>query len=395
MSEPLRILYSFPHTVGRPGISTTAYWQIRGLVDLGHDVTLVCTSLARPIDGLRNVIETMSVAGRRVPHRAIGVERAYALHDTRAARVLRRPGGRVDLVHAWPAACLRTLTVARGLGIPSFREVPSPHTRTAWECARLAADEAGVTLPPGHHHHWDADRLAREEAEFCAAGALLVPSDYVAGTFRAHGFPQSRLVRHRYGFDPGAFPVPPPRTSDGGLVVAFVGRGEPSKGLHVALQAWGASSARANGGRLLVCGRIMPAYRERIARLLDGSSVEELGFIEDVGDVLRRADVLALPSFSEGSALVTFEAMASGCVPVVSDAAGAPCVHLDDGVVHRVGDAAALARWFDSLDVNRALLHRLRQRALAHRGELTWSAAAGALEAAYRSVLAVPATVAA
>ena len=39
---------------------------------------------------------------------------------------------------------------------------------------------------------------------------------------------------------------------------------------------------------------------------------------------MRACHVLVLPSFEEGSALVTYEGRACGCVLVISDRAGAP-----------------------------------------------------------------------
>ena len=71
------------------------------------------------------------------------------------------------------------------------------------------------------------------------------------------------------------------------------------------------------GARFLVCGRFVPGYRELLAPLLDQPGVEVLGFRDDVPRLLRNADVLILPSVEEGSAAVTYEAQASGCVLLV------------------------------------------------------------------------------
>ena len=58
-------------------------------------------------------------------------------------------------------------------------------------------------------------------------------------------------------------------------------------------------------------------------------SVEEVGHVADPGALMRGFDVLVLPSLEEGSALVTYEARACGCVLAVSDRSGAACT---DGV---------------------------------------------------------------
>jgi glycosyltransferase involved in cell wall biosynthesis len=103
---------------------------------------------------------------------------------------------------------------------------------------------------------------------------------------------------------------------------------------------------------------------------------------------MRESDVLVLPTVEEGSALVTYEAQASGCVPVVSDAAGARCTHLEDALVHDAGDVAALTEHLGLLDRDPDLLARLRRRTLARREELTWAQGARDLENLYRELLA-------
>ena len=67
---------------------------------------------------------------------------------------------------------------------------------------------------------------------------------------------------------------------------------------------------------------------------------------------MRKSHVLVLPSIEEGSALVTSEARASGCVLLVSEAAGAICKHMENALVHRVGDVEELTRHITLLDAN-------------------------------------------
>jgi len=379
----VHVLYSFPHTLGKPGISTTALHQIIGLIEQGDDVDVVCTSLRAEFPGARSVTETMTLAGFRVPHRVFGIQRSYAYHDRRAARILSRIASEVDVVHTWPAGCLETLAAARRLGVPGFREAPSPHTATAYEDAAREAASVGVDLPAGHHHRYDPDHLARELREFEAADFLLVPSAYVERTFAERGYPPARLIRQQYGYDPASFGPIDHASADGkGLTVVFVGRGEPNKGLHYALRAWLESGA-AERGRLLVCGDILPSYRAKLANLLDHPSVHELGFAPDVGAVMREADVLLLPSVTEGSALVTYEAQATGCALLVSDAAGAECEDGRQGLVHVAGDVATLTRHIRLLDEDRNFLRKLQAGALANSARLTWAAAGKRLHEAY------------
>src|SRR2546423_14185332 len=105
----MHVLYSFPDVVGKPGIGVAALHNVRGLAGEGGGVTLVCSSLGAgsEIEGARAVATTLELAGRRIPHRVLGIDRAYRYHDRRAATVLERLAGDVDVVHTWPRAVLR------------------------------------------------------------------------------------------------------------------------------------------------------------------------------------------------------------------------------------------------------------------------------------------------
>lgn len=345
-------------------------------------------SVARAVPGVASLTSSMVLGGRRVPHRAVGRRRAFAWHDSLAARAVTRRN--LDVVHAWPGASRRTLTAARAKGVAGLREVPNTHTAHAYavvaeEVALLGLQSSDVTA-----HTFNARRLANEEAEWAAASALLVPSDAVAKTFTDRGFDASRLLRHQYGYRPTT-KAPVARVANTGrpLTAVFVGRGEPRKGLHYALRAWRASTAH-DKGTFIVCGEIDPLYRRYLELDLDVPGLELRGFQSDVASVFAEADVLLLPTIEEGSALVTYEAQAYGCVPLVSSAAGAVLTHDVEGLVHAPRDVTTLAGHLDALDADRSKLARMSAAAIAHAPQLTWSAANIKLVQAYDRARHVP-----
>ena len=116
-------------------------------------------------------------------------------------------------------------------------------------------------------------------------------------------------------------------------------------------------------------------------------NVELCGFTDDTANVLRSADVLILPSFEEGSALVTYEAQGCGAVPMVSDATGAQCIHGVTGLIHPAGDVAALTEQLATVISKPNLLGKLRAAVLRERDQLTWAAAAAQLERCYGEAL--------
>jgi glycosyltransferase involved in cell wall biosynthesis len=225
--------------------------------------------------------------------------------------------------------------------------------------------------------------LALEEDEYRLADHLLCPSDFVARTFRDAGVPEEKLLQHRYGYDPARFGAEG-RVDDGSrpFTAGFVGRGEPRKGLHAALRGW-LDSGAAERGRFVIAGAIDDDYRAVLAPMLAHPSVHEQGYVADPAELMRSLDVLVLPSVEEGSALVTYEARASGCVLAVSDRTGAVCTDGVDALVHRAGDQDALTGHLRALATDAELLRRLRAASLAGAAELTLSHAGRVLADAY------------
>jgi len=345
----------------------------------------MAASARNGIPPLPNLRFTLSFAGLRIPHRALGIENALAYHDVRVSAHLRRNPTAYDVVHCWPGAALITCNAAAKLGIPALREVPNTHTENAYRVVEQVYQALDLTVPVGNSHRRNPVRLKREKAEYEAAFRLLVPSDYVANTFRARGFSEEKLLRHQYGFDPAVF-MPASERRSGPLRAVFLGSGGPRKGLHVALKAWSCSQASKEGGRFSVIGRIEEEYR-KIINDLKVPGVEIHDFTSEAQGALQSSDVLLLPSFEEGSALVTYEAQGCGVIPLVSEAAGAMCAHGVTGLVHFPGDAVTLAAHLDSLSTDTGLLRTMRQAILDQRGKLTWAAAAERLEACYESAL--------
>lgn len=384
----MRVLYSFPHSLDRPGIALTARQQVLGLARLGVQVELFVTSIgALELPPGVTVHTTLSMGGLRLPHRAVGVQRAYDYHDAVVSGWLSRHGAGIDIVHAWPRGCLRTLTTARSLGIPGLRESPNPHTASVIRQSELAAADAGIGLPAAHSHASNRNVLAKEREEYAAARAVLVPSDYARDEFLAEGFPAQSLLQHRYGCDLERFPARTASREPRPFRAVFVGRGDPTKGLHVALEAW--RIANLSNAEFLIAGALQPDFAAALADLLALPTVSALGFVTDVSALLRSADVMLLPTWTEGSALVTLEAEASGCVPMISTAAGALG---DDGVdflAHPIGDRAALAAQLVRLAGDPEQLATLSARGTARREFLSWDRAGEVLLERYSDAVSL------
>ena len=385
---PVRVLYSFPLRLGADRICGIAWQQVNGVSAAGADITVFPASIVRPVRPDVRVSPTLARGKLRVPYKAVGTMRACAWHDHIVARRIEKLKGQIDIIHTWPLGALKTLRAAKRLGIPTVLERPNANTRFAMQVVQDECDRLGVVLPPDHEHAFNAEKLHKEEEEYRLATRLLCPCDFVVKTFLDDSYPREQLARHIYGFDEKVYhPDSKPRETKRGLTMLFVGVCAVRKGVHFALEAWLKSPA-SQDGTFLIAGEFLPDYQAKLASMLSHPSVKVLGHRNDVPELMRKSDILVLPSIEEGFGLVIAEAMGSGCVPLASEACTEICSHMKTGLMHKVGDVEALTEHITLLHQDRALLERLRAASLKASPGFTWTAAGAMLLDVYRETIA-------
>ncbi len=161
--------------------------------------------------------------------------------------------------------------------------------------------------------------------------------------------------------------------SEGDLLILAVGNLYPVKGHAILLEAL---VLLANRGKprvvAVVAGR--GEERDRLAARSAELGMQDrfhlLGFRSDVPDLLHAADVIVMPSLSEGLPMAIIEAMLAGKMIVATDVGGIPELISNDslGLLVPAGDAVSLAeqlqRAIDSPSLRNELGKAARARAL-------------------------------
>jgi glycosyltransferase involved in cell wall biosynthesis len=159
-----------------------------------------------------------------------------------------------------------------------------------------------------------------------------------------------------------------------GPIVLAAGRLSPEKGVHVLVEAAPAICQSIPGVKIVVLGEGPERSRleRRIAELGIGDSVWLPGFRQDLDSLIPHADVVVLPSLTEGLPNVALEAGAAG-IPVVATAVGGtPEVVADEqtGFLVPANDPAAVATGVIAILADRELRKSLgtaaRQRMREH-----------------------------
>jgi glycosyltransferase involved in cell wall biosynthesis len=334
----------------------------RALAARGHEVEVFTTNVDG--DGTSDVPvgKAVMLDGVKIHYLAATIRRVY--YSPAMRTLLHKRVSDFDVVHAhsvflWPTAiAARTAHAAgvpylispRGMLVPELVRSKSRFAKTAW-----------ITLV--------------ERRNFANACAIHFTSERELDDARRMKVPAPRAVVVPNGIDlPPLSPVP----REPGLVL-FLGRINWKKGVDRLIEAM----QRVPDARLVVAGRAegepLPAA-ERVT-----FAGEVLGDEKDA--LLRRAEVLVLPSLSENFGNVVLEAMARSTPVIVTPGVGlAPDVQAGGAGLVAEGDPVSLAAAIERVLSDAALREEMgrRGRALVE-GRFTWDRVAAEMESAYQS----------
>ena len=180
-----------------------------------------------------------------------------------------------------------------------------------------------------------------------------------------------------------------------GFIALFVGLLVPVKGLEILVEALSAWCAEKENWTCVLVGD-GPLAQELDQQAAVAGIGAHMRFVgrrssQEIPAWMQAADVLVLPSYSEGRPNVVLEAQACG-IPVVATRVGGTAelvVEEETGLLVDSGDPLQLRAALASLRDDPERRSQMGRRARAHveASGLTWSANASQLEALYRSVL--------
>jgi glycosyltransferase involved in cell wall biosynthesis len=147
------------------------------------------------------------------------------------------------------------------------------------------------------------------------------------------------------------------------------------------------SSPACKDGAFFIAGELTQEYKNRFAADLSHPSIVQLGHRSDVARLMQSADILLMPSIEEGFGLVCAEAIGTGCVPLASTACTEMCRHMENALVHSVGDLPTLRQQITDVYNNPELLARLRAGALRSCAGWTWADAGRVLAGVYHEAI--------
>ena len=287
--------------------------------------------------------------------------------DGRVAHRLERNAP--EAVYAYEDGALQTFKVAREQGVHCIYEHPVgywKYVQTILEEERAREPEYASILSGTHD---STAKRERKDAELGLAGHVVVPSRFSFRTLEM-ALPSRRVSIVNYGFSEAA-PSEPERGGGELLRVLFVGALHQQKGLSYLIRAL---SAIKSAIEISVVG-VRVAECDPVDRWLKSVNWFERLQHSEVLELMRRQDVLVLPSLSDGFGLVVSEAMSQGLAVIVTENTGAADV-VDDGIngyVVQIRSPRCIAERLERLHEDRELLMAMRLAAWEKAKAEPWS----------------------
>lgn len=359
----MRVIYSNGARFAGGGVGTTSYHAVRGLHRHQMLHRLICGSY-RPTEIPAERIRAMGFPSRVLRKLAVYDRQRWLDHGYRVLydHWAIRQVDSCDLLQGWSGYCLRSLQQAKSLGAVTVIDRALAHP--AYLNKLLQEEHERWNLP----FRWSLS-ASRIQQEIDAADYVLIPSDFVRETFETEGEVTDNLIQIPFGVDTGHFYPPAQPRTENPFCLLFMGHISIRKGVPYLLEAW--KQLNWQDAQLWLAGRNQ-LDSNLLQRYRDLPGVQFLGHVPDPLQVFHQADVFVFPSLAEGSALVTYEALASGLPVITTPNAGSVVRDGIEGFIVPIRDTAGLAEHLDQLRSDERLRRDMGHAACARAKAFTW-----------------------
>lgn len=373
----MNVIYSICSKLAGGGIGNTAYQAVRGIHRHGHLKKVVTRGAKRGEIEPCKIVKVWYPKRIGLPH--LGAKRWYYLEnlyfDRRVASLLRDG---CDIFHGWNGQCLASLREAKRMGALTIVERASSHINTQMRLIREEYRERGIESEPE-----SAEVVERCLAEYEAADYVTVPSRFAYGSFIEEGFSPEKLILIPFGVDFVRFkPQPKP---DSLFRILFVGRLSLRKGFQYLLKAWNRLDLK--NAELVLVGDVAADGKKVIERYRTGKEFKHVGYQLNPVSLFNSASVFICPSIEEGSALVTYEAMACGLPVIATTNAGSVVRDGKDGFIIPIRDAEKIKEKIELFYADEKMRLEMGGSARERVSEFSWNGYGDNLVKAYEKIL--------
>jgi len=268
------------------------------------------------------------------------------------------------------------LPTCRRLGIPTLLSMVHGDVREEQEVLNREAVESPDYFPlylgDGRLDRPAMDWLhERRLRDIALADRIIVPSEAIAAQLAEHGTARDRIAVIPYAADIRRFRPLDAKAHGAGCTFLFAGGITQRKGIKYLLEAW--RLVKRPEWRLQLLGAL-PSRLGPLADDLKCEGVEHLGRVghAEMPTRLASADVFVFPSLFEGSAVVTYEALACGLPTIATAASGTVARDGIEGFLVPSRDVELLAERMDRLGRDPGLRSKMSVAARLRAESFDW-----------------------
>jgi len=368
---PMQVIYSIGGcTFAGGGIGKTSYHAVAGI--FRHQILkqLIVADYA-PSEIDKTLIT-------KIPSRIKGLARlvkpawANVVNDTLHAKLSSFVMQEGDIFHGWAGMsldCIEKFEIRPACaGRNSKFEIAILNRASSHllEARKIMAEEyRRWKLGPPRYIEW---AVRRELQEYELADYIFVPSEFARDSFLKREFAAEKIRLIPFGIEKirnSKFEI----RNLAHLNALFVGEVGFRKGILYALKAW--QKADIDKGIFYVVGPILDEIRPFLREFEDDPTIKFTGFA-DAREYFPKADVFIFPSLEEGSALVTYEALAHGLPLITTWNSGAVIGHQKEGFVVPIQNVDAIKTAVEQLGSEPELRASMSQQAFETIQRYTW-----------------------
>jgi len=365
----MKVIYSIGSTFAGTGIGNTAYRAVSGIYNKGILDRLICLDYKKT-EIAQEKIKSFKILKYLFWYPLKGIQRylipkfnPYTILDPLYDFLSLNYVEKCDVFHGWRGHSRLAAKKAKKKGAKIITVNASSHPLTQKKILEEEYAKQGIKFKP-----YTKRQLTNAIKELEFADYIEVPSDFVYNSFLENGFPKEKIIKIPFGIDFENY-SPQKNKKDKKFRAIFVGSVNIRKGIHYLLQAW--EELDLKNAELIICGRAWEDVQEIVKKYKKNKTIKFLGF-SNPKKWYKKSDIFVFPTIEEGSALVTYEAMASGLPLITTSNSGAVARDKKDGFIIPIRDIKVLKEKIKYFYDNPKQIEKMGKSARKYVEKFTW-----------------------
>ncbi|MEJ5226587.1 glycosyltransferase family 4 protein [Thermodesulfovibrio sp.] len=362
MKNKIKVIYSIATKIGSSGLGTVSCNAVKALDEFNLLKKAISYGNKCPIDKSKIV----SLPGN--PAKLIFFLPKHYYRPLRkgfldfiTSKIINTKG--CDVFHGWNNQALRSIKSAKKIGAKTILECGSTH--------RFFRDRI-------INEEYEKYKISRQKSpdyaikasleEIALADYIFVPSEFAKKTFIDAGVDENKIFIIKRGVDIERFK--PKKSDHKKFRVLFVGKVSLRKGIQYLLEAW--KELNLKNAELIVVGNIEDSIKPLLAKFSDLDNLIFKGYLKNIIEEYQQATIFVFPSLEEGSAKVTYEAMASGLPVITTENSGSVIRDGIDGFIIPAKDKEAIKEKIVYFYENKEEIEKMGKNARENIKAYTW-----------------------